>query len=106
MSDVRTEFDCDISESGDIEARIITTQDNVPVLTRNEFEKYHGNNGFSQGRTLRKVASVPVVALENARAQGINVLDQKELKAWLFAHPEFLTVQGINTGRSGQIIVR
>lgn len=82
------------------------TQNNIPVLEQNYVDRMNANNGFSKERMFRKIASIPVVALFKAKQDGYNLDDVDELNRYLADNPEWLTVGHINTGASGQIIIK
>lgn len=82
------------------------TQNNVPILDDNFVRKMNANNGFSKGRLFRQIGSVPLVAWMKAHQEGWNLDDQNELRRYLAQNPEYMTVQGVDTGRDGRTIVR
>jgi hypothetical protein len=79
------------------------TQNNIPVLEQNYVEKMNANNGFSKERMFRKIASIPDVAHLKAHQDGFNLDDVTDLRRFLADHPEYMTVNAINTGASGRI---
>jgi hypothetical protein len=82
------------------------TQNNIPVLEENYVRKMNANNGFSKQRLFRKIASIPDVAHLNAIKSGYNLDDRKELERFLSENPDYMTVDRINSGASGHIIVK
>ena len=80
-------------------------QNNIPVLEQNFVEKMNANNGFSKQRLFRKIASVPDVAMLKACQDGYNLDDVKDLKRFLNDNPDYMTVERIDTGASGKIII-
>ena len=82
------------------------TQNNIPIVQQNFIDKMNANNGFSERRMFRKIASIPVVAYLNATAGGWNLDDEKEVRKFLAENEDYLTVGKIDTGRSGLIIVK
>lgn len=100
--DIRTD-----GQQNEFEAKTIVTQDYVPTITENAWHKVHGNNGWTKDRTMRRVAQVPVLALQLAKDAGWNLDDKHELRRWLSMHPEFMTVKAFKTeGGSANIIVK
>lgn len=60
-----------------------------PKLVANYHEKLHGpNRGFSRGRTMRKIGSIPIELF----AQRPELADDKALRAYLKKHPGLCTV--------------
>ena len=82
------------------------TQNNIPVLEQNYVAKMNANNGFSEKRFFRKIASIPDVAHLKAYQDGYNLDDVYDLHKFLRDNPEYLSVEAIDTGRSGQIVVK
>ena len=82
------------------------TQNNIPVLEQNYVAKMNTNNGFSKQRLFRKIASIPDVANLKAYQDGYNLDDPKDFRRFLSDNPEYMTVEAINTGASGHIIVK
>jgi hypothetical protein len=82
------------------------TQNNIPVLEENYIERMNTNNGWSKERMFRKIASIPVVAQFAAKEQGYDLDNMNDLHRFLQANPEYKTVNDIDTGASGKIIVR
>lgn len=94
MNDIQQSIDFQWrGTDGDFQMANTITQDNVPTLTRNRFERLNSNGNWSDKRTMRKIASVPMLALFKAEEQGVNTNDRGELMAWLDKHPEFWTVE-------------
>jgi hypothetical protein len=81
-------------------------QNNIPVLEENYVLKMNANNGFSEKRMFRKIASIPDVANMKAYQDGYNLDDPKELYRFLNDNPEYMTVEKILTNRDPHIIVR
>jgi hypothetical protein len=81
-------------------------QDNTPVLEQNYVEKMNANNGFSQKRMFRKIASIPVVAVMKANQDGFNLDDRKDLDRYLKANPGFMSVDYILSPRNSQVIMK
>jgi len=52
--------------------------------------------GFTQGKTMRKIASIPIEAIlsEPVEVQEALMKDPMALKKWLREHPEYLTCEG------------
>ena len=82
------------------------TQNNVPVLEENYVDKMNANNGFSEKRMFRKIASIPVVAALKASQEGYNLDDKKDLYRFLNENPDYMTVDHILSPRNAQIIVK
>lgn len=81
-------------------------QNNIPVLEENYVLKMNANNGFSEKRMFRKIASIPEVAHLKAYQDGYNLDDAKDLHRFLQDNPEYMTVEKILTNRDPHIIVR
>jgi hypothetical protein len=81
-------------------------QNNIPVLEENYVRKMNANNGFSEKRMFRQIASIPDVANMKAYQDGYNLDDPKELYRFLQDNPEYMTVEKILTNRDPHIIVR
>lgn len=100
----------DISIGGKDEefvSKTLVTQDYVPTITENAWLQLNGNNGWTKERTMRKVAQVPVLALEIAKDEGWDLDDQNDLRRFLESHPEFLTVKALKTqGGNANIIIK
>ncbi len=82
------------------------TQNNIPVLEENYVKKMNANNGFSGQRLFRKIASIPIVAVLQARKDGYNLDDPKDLRRFLKENPDYMTVDKIDSGRSPNIIIK
>ncbi len=85
---------------------ITHTQDDIPIIDQNEAEKLLKTNGFSGKRLMRKVASIPTLAVVLAEREGYNMSDPGDVKRYLKKHPEYMTVKSFDTGRDGRIIVK
>lgn len=81
-------------------------QNNIPVLEENYVLKMNANNGFTEKRMFRKIASIPDVANMKAYQDGYNLDDVKDLYRFLNDNPEYMTVEKILTNRDPHIIVR
>ncbi len=81
-------------------------QDDIPAISQNEAEKLMTSNGFSGKRLMRKVASIPTLAVIAAEREGYNMSDPNDVRRYLAKHPEYMTVKRLDTGRSGRIIVK
>jgi hypothetical protein len=82
------------------------TQNNIPILDENFVRKMNANNGFSPKRMFRQIGSVPLVAWMVAHQEGRNLDDVGELRKYLEEHPEYMTVNRIDTGRDGRIVIK
>ena len=81
-------------------------QNNIPVLEENYGLKMNANNGFTEKRMFRKIASIPDVANMKAYQDGYNLDDVKDLYRFLNDNPEYMTVEKILINRDPHIIVR
>ena len=81
-------------------------QDNIPVLEENYVMRMNANNGFSEKRLFRKIASIPEVAVIKAGQDGYNLDDTKDLYRFLNENKDYMCVDNILTGRSPNIIVK
>jgi|SRR6187399_2697513 len=74
------------------------TQDVEPLLEENHADRTSGNNGYSSGRTMRRIGSIPLIFIDQAmRETGINVFDgspeaQRVLRKILEENYKFRTV--------------
>jgi hypothetical protein len=82
------------------------TQNNIPVLEENYVAKMNANNGFSKQRLFRRIASIPDVAHLKAYQDGYNLDDVKDLRRFLADNPDYMTVDKIDSGKSGKIIIK
>ena len=82
------------------------TQNNIPVLEDNYVQKMNANNGFSEKRMFRKIASIPVVAAMKAAQEGYNLDEKQDLHRFLNENPDYMTVDHILSPRNAQIIVK
>jgi hypothetical protein len=82
------------------------TQNNVPILEENYVHKMNANNGFSEKRMFRKIASIPVVAAMKAAQEGYNLDEKQDLHRFLNENPDYMTVEHILSPRHSQIIVK
>ena len=94
------------AEMNEFEAKTLVTQDYVPTLTENHWQKVNGNDGWTKERTMRRVASIPTVALQVAKDQGWDLDDQNELRSFIAMHPEWMTVQAMKRQGSPNIIIK
>jgi len=81
-------------------------QDNVPVLEENYVQKMNSNNGFSDKRMFRKIASIPVVAHLEATQKGYNLDDKKDLMRFLSENDDYMTVERLLSGNKHGIIIK
>lgn len=81
-------------------------QDNIPVLEQNYVEKMNLNNGWTEKRLFRKIASIPDVANLKAYQDGYNLDDPKDLRRFLADNPEYMTVEKLKTNTDPHIIMR
>lgn len=82
------------------------TQNNIPVLEQNYVEKMNANNGFSKERLFRKIASVPIAAHLQAAQEGYDLDNARDLRRFLEANPDYLSVDRIDSHRSANIIIK
>jgi len=82
------------------------TQNNIPVLDENYVKKMNANNGFSQDRLFRKVASIPLVAWMKATQDGYNMDDEKDVRRFLLENPDYLCVDKLDKRSDPHIIVK
>ena len=81
-------------------------QDNIPVLEQNYVEKMNLNNGFSEKRLFRKIASIPDVANLKAYQDGYNLDDPKDLRRFLADNPEYMTVERLKSNTDSHILIK
>lgn len=82
------------------------TQNNIPVLEQNYVEKMNAGNGWSKERMFRKIASIPVVAQFKASQDGYDLDNKADLQRFLNDNPDYMTVNAIDTGATGHIIIK
>ena len=76
-------------------------QDVEPLLDENHADRASGNDGYSAGRTMRRIGSIPLIFIEKVMNEtGINLLDGspdavKALRKLLHEYPKFKTVDRI-----------
>jgi len=100
--DIRTD-----AKQDEFESRSLVTQDYVPTIEENRWHKMSGGNGWTKERTMRKIASIPTLALAIAKDEGWDLDDQNELRRFITDHPEFMTVQSLKThGGHSNIIIK
>lgn len=81
-------------------------QNNVPILEENYVAKMNSNNGFSEKRMFRKIASIPLVAHIKAYQDGYNLDDNKDLMRFLADNPDYMTVERMKSANTHNIIVK
>ena len=67
-------------------------QNNIPILEQNFVEKMNLNNGWTEKKMFRKIASIPIVAMLKAAQDGYNLDDPKDLHRFLDENPDYMTV--------------
>lgn len=73
-------------------------EDVEPLLDENEADRNNGTNGFSTGRTYRKIGSIPLIIVEKVlREKGINLLEnspaaRKYCREFLQKNKKLMTV--------------
>jgi hypothetical protein len=82
------------------------TQNNIPVLEDNYVKKMNANNGFSEKRMFRKIASIPVAAALKAAQDGYNLDEKQDLYKFLEENKDYMSVDYILSPRHSQIIVK
>jgi len=82
------------------------TQNNIPVLEQNYIERMNTNNGWTGERMFRKIASIPIVAVYEAKQRGYDMDSPEGIRKYLAENPDYLTVNAIDTGASGKIIIK
>lgn len=92
--------------SEDLSIRGSITQNNLPVLEKNYVEKMNANNGFSEKRMFRKIASVPITAVMKAAQDGYDLDDKNDLFRFLQDNPDYMTVERMKSGNTHNIMVK
>lgn len=91
----------------EIEQETILTQDVIPTIEQNFFLKMNDPaNGFSDGRAMRKIASIPVVVEQEAKRLGYDLGNRKDLEKFLQKFPEYMTVEKLDSGRRGNLVIK
>jgi hypothetical protein len=81
-------------------------QNNIPILEENYVAKMNSNNGFSEQRMFRKIASIPVIAQLQATQAGYNLDDKKDLMRFLADNPDYMSVERIKSGGNKNYIIK
>ena len=88
----------------------ITAYDAVPLMTEAHFEKINGNNnGFSKERNQRCIGEIPLaeyLEMQRLANERDDPLTGTQLKEYLRQNPGFITVNSLDTGASGKIIIK
>lgn len=98
LTEFRTEHYFDHAEG---KMYIKRVEDIEPLLDENAYARNHqGNNGFGKSRNWRKIGSIPMIVVEQAFRQGINILDgspeaDKWVRKFLDDNYKFRTVDKI-----------
>jgi hypothetical protein len=90
----------------DLSLRGSITQNNVPVLEQNYVEKMNTNNGFTEKRLFRKIASIPITAVLKAAQDGYNLDDRTDLDRFLERNKDYMSVEKMVSQRSPNIIIK
>lgn len=84
------------SGTGNIHTRSIVDLTNL--FDKNQYEKNHGNNGFTKEGDMRKIAEIDMVTVMRLKTEfNIDVYkneDMPRLKKWLKENNKFMTVTG------------
>ena len=88
MSDIVTTF-----ESTPDKFVITHHQNEIPTLTANAVERMNGTNGFTKGRLMRKIASIPSSAVRLAESIGYNMSDKNDVQDFLKKYPLYRTTK-------------
>ena len=99
MSELITSIDLKYQGPG---TRIIHAQDVEPVAL-DCLKRRQTNQQGREGLGVM-VASIPVVEIEKAKHQGINLMKKDQREKWLKDHPQFRTY--VEKGRTGKIIIK
>jgi len=91
----------------EIEHETVLTQDVIPALEQNFFLRMNDpQQGFSDGRTMRRIASIPVVVEQEAKRLGYDLSNRKDLERFLQKFPEYMTVKKLDSGCSGNLVIK
>jgi hypothetical protein len=82
------------------------TQNNIPIIEDNYVRKCNANNGFSEKRMFRRIASIPIIAHIEAHRQGYDLDNVKDLRRFLSENPDYMSVEKIDSGRDPRIIIK
>lgn len=84
----------------------VIRQNNIPILEENYVAKMNSNNGFSEKRMFRKIASIPDLEVLKAAQDGYNLDDEKDLRRFLQKYPEYMCVERMVSKRNPLNIIR
>lgn len=87
----------------------ITRYDAAIPMTEAQFERINSLNGFSKERLQRVIGEIPVAEyfeLERQAKEAGEQVTVERLTKWLRKHPEYMTVNAIDTGKDPRIIVK
>lgn len=93
-------------EDGEVSLNGYLYQNNIPILEENYVKKMNSNNGFSERRMFRQIASIPVAAHIEAFNQGYNLDDPKEIYRFLNDNSDYMTVERLRSRNSHNILVK
>lgn len=88
----------------------VTTYDAALIRDMATYEREFGNNGFSSKRTHRVIGEIPLpefLAMQSRARENGDELTGKDLKQYLRANPEYMTVRAMKTnGGNPNIIIK
>ena len=88
----------------------LTGHDAAIVMTEAQYQRLHGNkNGWGNERLHRVIGEIPLSdfnAMQQAANNSGDYLSGDDLKAYLVKNPQYRTVNAIDTGATGNIIIK
>ena len=87
----------------------ITKYDAIIPMTEAQYAKASSLNGFSKKRLQRVIAEIPIAEyfeMERLARESGEQVTADRVKKWLSGHPEYMTVNAIDTGKDPRIIVK
>ena len=87
----------------------IAPADAVLIMTEAQFDRLNSNNGFGKQRLTRTIGAIPPETFTDMLAEADacgDYLSGTDLKKYLNRNPQYRTVNALDTGHTGHIIVK
>ena len=84
-------------------------QDVAPSIRKAAEIKMHGDNGWSTGREMRQIGCIPEAEFHQMMIDNPEIMkDGRELSKFMMSEKgrPYRTVDAIDTGRSGRIVIK